>query len=85
MSRDIINIFIKGELYNMEYSKNIVLLCLFDELKNSKKLNPKDIIKKYNINNRQMWRYINNIREYLNAFSFEKLIYDKVKRIYIIK
>ena len=69
----------------MEYSKNIVLLCLFDELKNSKKLNPKDIIKKYNINNRQMWRYINNIREYLNAFSFEKLIYDKVKRIYIIK
>lgn len=85
MSRDIINIFIKGELYNMEYSKNIVLLCLFDELKNSKKLNPKDIIKKYNINNRQMWRYINNIREYLNAFSSEKLIYDKVKRIYIIK
>lgn len=69
----------------MEYSKNIVLLCLFDELKNSKKLNPKDIIKKYNINNRQMWRYINNIREYLNAFSSEKLIYDKVKRIYIIK
>lgn len=69
----------------MEYSKNIVLLCLFDELKNSKKLNPKDIIEKYNINNRQMWRYINNIREYLNAFSSEKLIYDKVKRIYIIK
>lgn len=69
----------------MEYSKNIVLLCLFDELKNSKKLNPKDIIEKYNINNRQMWRYIKNIREYLNSFSSNKLMYDKVSKIYFLQ
>lgn len=69
----------------MEYSKNIVLLCLFDELKNTGKLTPKDIIEKYDINNRQMWRYIKNIREYLNSFSSNKLMYDKVSKIYFLQ
>lgn len=84
MSRDIINIFIKGELYSMEYSKNIVLLCLFNELQNTSQLKPKDIMEKYNINNRQMWRYINNIRDYLNLFSTNKLIYDKINKLYLL-
>lgn len=84
MSRDIINIFIKGELYSMEYSKNIVLLCLFNKLQNTSQLKPKDIMEKYNINNRQMWRYINNIRDYLNLFSTNKLIYDKINKLYLL-
>ena len=47
----------------MEYSKNMVLLCLFEELINTNKLNPKDIVEKYKINNRQMWSYIKNLTE----------------------
>lgn len=69
----------------MEYSKNIVLLCLFNELKKNNKLNPKDIINRYNINNRQMWGYIKNIKEYLELFTTNRLIYDKVRKIYLLK
>ena len=52
----------------MEYSKNMVLLCLFEELINTNKLNPKDIVEKYKINNRQMWSYIKNLKEYFEKF-----------------
>ena len=47
----------------MQGSKNIVLLCLFDELSKTNKLDPKEIIKNYKINNRQMWSYIKNLKE----------------------
>ena len=69
----------------MEYSKNIILLCLFNELKKNNILNPKDIVDKYNINNRQMWGYIKNIKEYLDLFTSNKLIYDKTKKLYLLK
>ena len=69
----------------MEYSKNIVLLCLFNELKKNNILNPKDIVDKYNINNRQMWGYIKNIKEYLDLLTSNKLIYDKTKKLYLLK
>ena len=42
----------------MEYSKYIVLLCLNDELSVKGELDPKEIVEKYNINNRQMCCYI---------------------------
>ncbi len=69
----------------MEYTKYIVLLCLFDELTRQKELDPKMITTKYNINNRQMWNYIKNIKEYFDSFTTNKLTYDITTKKYYLK
>jgi len=66
----------------MQSSKNIVLLCLFDELSKNNKLNPKEIVQKYNINNRQMWIYIKNLKEYYSTYTNKILIYDTSNKKY---
>jgi hypothetical protein len=48
----------------MFFSKYIVLLCLYEELEKNKQIDPKAIINKFEINNRQMWSYIKNLKEY---------------------
>ena len=63
----------------MEYNKYLVLLCLFNEILETKELNSRDIITKYNINNRQMWSYIKNLKEYFEKFTNMTLIYDRRK------
>jgi len=69
----------------MQSSKNIVLLCLFDELSKNNKLNPKEIVQKYNINNRQMWSYIKNLKEYYSTYTNKILIYDTSNKKYYLK
>ena len=63
----------------MQLSKSIVLLCLFNELQNTNQIDPKKIIEQYDINNRQMWGYIKNLKEYYTLFSNKTLIYECVK------
>ena len=50
----------------MELKKYLILLCLYDEIVKNKQLDPKNILEKYPINNRQMWSYIKNLKEYLS-------------------
>ena len=69
----------------MEYSKNMVLLCLFEELINTNKLNPKDIVEKYKINNRQMWRYIKNLKEQFETFKNKTIEYNITDKMYYLK
>lgn len=69
----------------MKFSKSIVLLCLFDELEKTNKLIPMDIINKYNINRRQMWRYIKEIKNFYKLFNNKSLIYDISTKTYYVK
>ena len=69
----------------MEYSKNMVLLCLFEELINTNKLNPKDIVEKYKINNRQMWSYIKNLKDYFETFKNKTIEYNITDKMYYLK
>ena len=69
----------------MKFSKSIVLLCLFDELEKTSKLIPMDIINKYNINRRQMWRYIKEIKNFYKLFHNKSLIYDISTKTYYVK
>lgn len=66
----------------MEYKKYLILLCLYDELKQTRKLDPKSILSKYEINNRQMWSYIKNLKEYFKKYQNETLVYDPKLKIY---
>ena len=68
----------------MQGSKNIVLLCLFDELSKTNKLDPKEIIKNYKINNRQMWSYIKNLKECYSLYTDKSLVYDASKKKYYL-
>lgn len=68
----------------MQLSKSIVLLCLFNELQNTNQLDPKKIIEQYDINNRQMWGYIKNLKEYYILFSNKTLIYNTSKKKYYL-
>lgn len=69
----------------MKFSKPIVLLCLFNELEKTSKLIPMDIINKYNINRRQMWRYIKEIKKFYKLFQNKSLIYDISTKTYYVK
>lgn len=69
----------------MKYSKSIVLLCLFDELEKTNILSPRDIINKYNINRRQMWRYIKEIKKFYKEFRNKSLIYNISKKSYYVE
>lgn len=69
----------------MKFSKPIVLLCLFNELEKTSKLIPMDIINKYNINRRQMWRYIKEIKKFYELFQKKSLIYDISTKTYYVK
>ena len=60
----------------MFFSKYIVLLCLYEELEKNKQIDPKDIINKFEINNRQMWSYIKNLKEYYLTQKNQELSYD---------
>ena len=66
----------------MEYKKYLILLCLYDELKQTRKLDPKMILSKYEINNRQMWSYIKNLKEYFQKYQNETLLYDPKLKLY---
>lgn len=66
----------------MEYKKYLILLCLYDELKQTRKLDPKMILSKYEINNRQMWSYIKNLKEYCKKYQNETLLYDPKLKLY---
>lgn len=66
----------------MEYKKYLILLCLYDELKQTRKLDPKKILSKYEINNRQMWSYIKNLKEYFKKYQNETLLYDPKLKLY---
>ncbi len=66
----------------MEYKKYLILLCLYDELKQTRKLDPKMILSKYEINNRQMWSYIKNLKEYFKKYQNETLLYDPKLKLY---
>jgi len=68
----------------MEYSKYIVLLCLNDELSVKGELDPKEIVEKYNINNRQMWSYIKNLKEYYSMFKNKTLVYNNTTKKYVL-
>ena len=68
----------------MEYSKYIVLLCLNDELCVKGELDPKEIVEKYNINNRQMWSYIKNLKEYYSMFKNKTLVYNNTTKKYVL-
>ncbi len=69
----------------MEFSKYIVLLCLFEEIVKTRKLDPKSILEKYPINNRQMWSYIKNLKEYFEEFTDLKLVYNPSIKIYYLE
>lgn len=66
----------------MELKKYLILLCLYDEIVKNKQLDPKNILEKYPINNRQMWSYIKNLKEYFKEFTNQKLVYDPKLKIY---
>lgn len=66
----------------MELKKYLILLCLYDEIMKTRQLNPKKILEKYPINNRQMWSYIKNLKEYFNEFTELNLLYDPRLKIY---
>jgi len=66
----------------MEYKKYLILLCLYDELKQTRKLDPKMILSKYEINNRQMWSYIKNLKEYFQKYQNKTLLYDPKLKLY---
>lgn len=66
----------------MELKKYLILLCLYDEIVKNKQLDPKNILEKYPINNRQMWSYIKNLKEYFKEFTNQNLVYDSKLKIY---
>ena len=69
----------------MQFNKNIVLLCLFYELLKTNKLDPKIIVEKYEINNRQMWRYIKNLKDYFSLCTDKSLEYDISSKKYYLR
>jgi predicted transcriptional regulator len=69
----------------MFFSKYIVLLCLYEELEKNKQINPKEIINKFEINNRQMWSYIKNLKEYYFTQKNQELSYDVNSKIRVTK
>lgn len=66
----------------MELKKYLILLCLYDEIVKNRQLDPKNILEKYPINNRQMWSYIKNLKEYFKEFYNQNLVYDPKLKIY---
>lgn len=66
----------------MELKKYLILLCLYDEVVKNRQLDPKNILEKYPINNRQMWSYIKNLKEYFKKFTNQNLVYDPKLKIY---
>lgn len=66
----------------MELKKYLILLCLYDEIVKNRQLDPKNILEKYPINNRQMWSYIKNLKEYFKEFTNQNLVYDPKLKIY---
>lgn len=66
----------------MELKKYLILLCLYDEIMKTRQLDPKKILEKYPINNRQMWSYIKNLKEYFKEFTELNLLYDPKLKIY---
>lgn len=69
----------------MFFSKYIVLLCLYEELEKNKQIDPKEIITKFEINNRQMWSYIKNLKEYYLTQKNQELSYDITTKKYYLK
>lgn len=69
----------------MFFSKYIVLLCLYEELEKNKQIDPKEITKKFEINNRQMWSYIKNLKEYYLTQKNQELSYDITTKKYHLK
>ena len=69
----------------MEYKKYLILLCLYDEIRQTRQLDPKKILSKYEINNRQMWSYIKNLKEYFKNYQNETLVYDPKLKLYYLE
>lgn len=74
----------------MERFKINVLLLIYNQLKEGKVVRKTDIIDKFNINERTFYRYIKDIKDFIDQESngeliAEEVIYDREKGGYILK
>ncbi len=65
--------------------KGQVLLYIYDELLNNKKISTKDIVEKFNISIRTFRRYISELNSFLfNNFKNQEVVYDPIKKTFKI-
>ena len=67
------------------YNKSIVILWICRQLEERNQITTQEIIREFNINNKQVWHYICNLKEFYATFTSKALLYSKKERIYYLK
>lgn len=67
------------------YNKSIVILWMYRQLEEKNQITTKEIIQRFNINSKQVWHYIYNLKEFYATFTSKSLLYSKKERIYYLK
>lgn len=84
-----VKILKKGVVLNMERFKADVLLFIYNDLQEGKVVRKNDIIDKFNINERTFYRYMKDIKDFVEkpdgTLIGEKVIVDREKGGYILK
>lgn len=79
----------RSEILAMERLKVDILLCIYNRLIKGKVVSKKDIVDKFNISERTFYRYIRDVKKFVqkpdSELVDEEIISDRSKGGYILK